>query len=59
MRLSTLTSDYQFDMPERAQKNCLFKICYKIASHHMFTGIITLLIFVNTGVLALDQYPEP
>ena len=54
-----MTSDYLNDIPERAQKNCLFKICYKIASHHMFTAIITLLIFVNTGVLALDQYPEP
>lgn len=50
------------DVPEevliRANKNCLFGICYKIASHPLFTVVITLLIFLNTGVLAADKYPE-
>ena len=57
MRESIIT-----EVPEevltRARKNCLFGICYKIASHPLFTVVITLLIFLNTGVLAADKYPE-
>ena len=45
-------------IPERAQRNCLFKACYLICTHYLFTLIITLLIIVNTIVLAFDSYPE-
>ena len=45
-------------IPERAEKNCLYKLCFIIASHHMFTVFITLLIILNTVVLATDSYPE-
>ena len=45
------------DVPERAQKNCLYLLCYKICSHWFFTVVITLLIGANTVVLAMDKYP--
>ena len=45
------------NVPERAQKNCLYLLCYKICSHWLFTVVITLLIGANTVVLAMDKYP--
>lgn len=45
-------------MPERAESNKLYKICFIICEHWMFNLLITLLIVANTGVLALDQYPR-
>ena len=56
--MSTITTDLPAEIPERAKKNILYRICYKIASNHIFTAVITLLIFVNTGVLASERYPE-
>ena len=44
--------------PERAFKNKLYLICYKICNHWSFTLFITVLIVANTVVLAMDSYPE-
>ena len=44
-------------LPERAEKNCLYKVCYLMSSHILFTIVITLLIVLNTIVLAFDSYP--
>ena len=45
-------------LPLRAQKNCLYAICYKICTHFLFTVMITLLIIANTVILATDSYPQ-
>ena len=45
-------------IPQRAKSNRLFKICYLICTHWMFTLMITMLIIANTFVLALDGYPR-
>ena len=45
-------------LPPRSQNNRLFKLCYLICTHWMFTLMITLLIVANTFVLALDGYPR-
>ena len=44
--------------PERAEKNILYRVCYIVATHFIFTLLITVLIVLNTIVLAFDQYPE-
>ena len=44
-------------MPERTEKNCLYKVCYMVSTHFLFTLFITLLIVLNTVVLAFDSYP--
>ena len=41
----------------RAQQNCLYKVCYLMSTHVLFTMFITILIVLNTVVLAFDSYP--
>ena len=55
---SNIFSIDKMDLPLRAQTNRLFKVCFIICTHWMFTLFITLLIVANTGVLALDTYPR-
>lgn len=42
----------------RPDKNRLFYVCYRICTHWIFTLFITILIIINTIVLALDKFPE-
>ena len=44
-------------IPERAQQNCIYKVCYLMSTHVLFTILITILIVLNTIVLAFDSYP--
>lgn len=44
-------------IPERAQTNCLYKVCYILCTHWSFTFVITVLIILNTAALALESYP--
>lgn len=46
------------NFPHRAQDNCLYKICFVICTHFLFTSLITLLIIANTACLAMDSYPR-
>ena len=41
----------------RAQQNCFYKVCYLMSTHILFTLFITILIVLNTVVLAFDSYP--
>ena len=45
-------------LPERAQKNRLYRVFFRISTHFIFSSIIILLIIGNTVVLALDSYPR-
>ena len=49
---------YIADLPTRTLDNRCYKFCYTVCTHYMFTLVITILIIVNTFVLAIDQYPE-
>ena len=46
------------EIPERAQNNFLYKLCFTIATHSLFTIVIVFMIMMNTAVLATDAYPE-
>ena len=56
--LSGFFSINENNLPPRARKNFLFKLCFIICTHWMFTVAITLLIIVNTIALAMDSYPK-
>lgn len=45
-------------LPPRAERNVIYKVCYKVCTHFSFTLIITFLIITNTVVLALNKYPR-
>lgn len=55
--VSNFFSLAHLNVPERAESNCLFKVCYIISTHYIFTMIITVFIVVNTAVLAMHSYP--
>ena len=54
---SEFTVDQTSDIPERAQKNKVFRVFYYISSSSIFNFFITLLIIFNTFILAFDRYP--
>ena len=44
-------------LPDRVRRNTLYKICYIICTHTVFSVVIIILILANTIVLAMDRYP--
>ena len=46
------------NIPTRAEDNRCYKLFYRICTHYAFTLFITILIILNTFVLAIDKYPE-
>jgi len=44
-------------IPDRALKNPVFKIMYKICTENTFNILITGCIILNTILLAMDKYP--
>ena len=45
-------------LPVRASNNRFYACCYHVISHWTFITFISIVIIVNTVILALDKYPE-
>ena len=41
----------------RASKNKIYSCCSKVTAYFLFTYFISLIIILNTIVLAMDEYP--
>lgn len=55
---SNCLSCHNLDIPERAKNNCLYRTCFIVCTHFLFTVFICILIVINTIVLAFDQHPR-